>query len=185
MKVELINYQDNWQDVKDATMTTIGKRTGKYPNTDWKHKILKAEHSPIRLLNFKIRFSDIPYWIVMHLVRHKVGVEHFVSTQRTDRTGVNREELPQNNLIDYEMSADAQALINISRKRLCNCASYETRRAWQAVKEEIKKVEPELASCMVKECIYRGHCPEMYGCGYDKTDQYRKEVEEYRDDTVI
>ena len=181
MRVELINYQDNWQNVKDATVTTVGKRTGKYPDSDWKKKILKAEHSPIRLLNFMIRFSDIKYWIVMHLVRHNVGVSHFVSTQRTDRTGVNREELPQNNLIDYVMSANAQALINISRKRLCNCAAKETREAWQMVKDEVSKIEPELASCMVRECVYRGHCPEMFGCGFDKTDKFQEELKEYRD----
>jgi len=181
MKVELLNYQDQWQNVKDATMTTVGKRTGKYPDSKWKLKILRAEHSPIRLLNFMFRFSDIKYWIVMHLVRHNVGVCHFVSTQRTDRTGINREELPQNNLIDYVMYANAQALINISRKRLCNCAAKETRETWQMVKDEVAKVEPELASCMVRECVYKGHCPEMFGCGFDKTDKFQEELKKYRD----
>ena len=67
-----------------------------------------------------------------------------------------------------------------SRKRLCSCASPETREAWQAVKDEVAKTEPELASCMVRECVYRGFCPEMFGCGYDKTDAYCKELYEYR-----
>lgn len=48
------------------------------------------------------------------------------------------------------------------------------------MKEEIKKVEPELASCMVKECIYRGFCPEMFSCGYYKTEEYKKELAKYR-----
>lgn len=182
MDVELVNYQDNWQSVKDRTMATIGKSTGKYPDSNWKRRILKAEHSPIRVLSFVLSFKDIPYFVVGHLVRHKFGVEHYVSTQRTDRTGIDRNQLPQNNPISYTMVANAQALINISRKRLCNCASKETREAWGMVKDEISKVEPELASCMVKECVYRGHCPEMYGCGYDKTEAFKKELKEYRND---
>jgi len=180
MKVELIDYRDNWQTVKDATMTTIGKRTGRYPDSMWKWRLLMAEHSPIRLLTFRIRFTDIPYWVVMHLVRHKIGVEHFVSTQRTDRTGTDRTSLPQDNLVCYEMVADAQALINISRKRLCMCASPETRDAWMQVVKAIKEKEPELASCMVPECIYRGHCSEINGCGYDDTPSWQMALIAYR-----
>ena len=73
----------------------------------------------------------------------------------------------------------SQALITISRKRLCSGASAETRQAWQLLKDEIAKVEPELASCMVRECVYRGFCPEMHGCGFDKTEEYKKELERY------
>ena len=80
----------------------------------------------------------------------------------------------------HECQANAQALINISRKRLCSCASKETREAWQAVKDEVAKVEPELASCMVRECIYRGFCPEMFGCGFAETAEFQKQLEEYR-----
>ena len=114
------------------------------------------------------------------MVRHKIGIEHWVSTQRTDRTGVNRDELPQGALVNHACEADAQAIINISRKRLCNCASKETRDAWQAVKNEIAKVEPELASCMVRECVYRnGLCPEMFPCGFNHTESFKKELLEY------
>ena len=63
---------------------------------------------------------------------------------------------------------------------LCSGASPETRQAWQLLKDEVAKVEPELASCMVRECVYRGFCPEMYGCGFDKTEEYKKELERYR-----
>ena len=33
---------------------------------------------------------------------------------------------------------------------------------------------------MVRECVYRGFCPEMFGCGYDKTEAYAKELYKYR-----
>ena len=46
-------YVDNWQEIKDATMTTIGKSTGKYPTSEWKLKLLISEHSPMRRLRLK------------------------------------------------------------------------------------------------------------------------------------
>lgn len=107
-----------------------------------------------------------------------------MSTQRTDRTGTNRDQLPQNSLVKHACEADAQAMINISRKRLCFCASPETRKAWEAVRDEVGKLEPELASCMVKECVYRGFCPEMFPCGYSDTIQFQNELKNYRDGVV-
>lgn len=183
IKVEILDYEDNWQKVKDRAMNTIGKETGKYPTSEWKRKILRAEHSPIRELKFTIRFTDIPYWIVCHFTRHKIGVEHYVSTQRTDRTGIDRTKLPQDNPVSYTMIADAQALINISRKRLCSQASAETRQVWQMVRNEIANVgEVELAEAMVPECVYRGFCPEMRGCGYANTDAFKSNVRIYRNE---
>lgn len=164
-EISIMNYEDKWQDVKNLAMNTIGKENGKYPDSKWKMKMLKAEHSPIRMITLTVRIKNVPYWVVMHLTRHKFGIEHYVSTQRTDRTGIDRDELKQSRLVDYTFVANAQALINISRKRLCNNASLETRTLWAIVVNEISKYEPELAHCMVPECIYRGHCPEMYSCG--------------------
>ncbi len=180
MDIDIFRHEDNWQDVKDSTMNTIGKTTGAYPNSDWKRKLLLSEHSPIRRIKFYWRWVQLKSWVSVHFVRHKVGIEHWVRTQRTDRTGVNRDNLPQSMYVEHACEANAQALINMSRKRLCSCADPETREAWQKVKDCVQKVEPELASCMVKECIYRGFCPEMFGCGYDKTDAFSKELKEYR-----
>ena len=180
MLIDIFKHDDNWQDIKDSTMNTIGKTTGKYPDSEWKRKLIMSEHSPIRRMKFYWRWKDLPYFVSTHMVRHKIGIEHFVSTQRSDRTGIDRNNLPQSNPVNHACEADAQALINISRKRLCNCASKETREAWQLVKDEVAKVEPELANCMVKECVYRGFCPEMFSCGYNKTEAFKKELEEYR-----
>lgn len=178
--IDIFKHEDNWQDIKDSTMNTIGKDTGVYPSSDWKRRLLMSEHSPIRRLKIYWRWKSLKYWVSVHLVRHKIGVEHWVKTQRTDRTGINRDDLPQGALVDHACEADAQALINISRKRLCNSASPETREAMLEVKEKVALVEPELASCMVKECIYRGFCPEMFPCGYSKTEAFEKELYEYR-----
>ena len=180
MEIDIFEHEDNWQGIKDATMNTIGKTTGKYPDSEWKRKLIMAEHSPIRRLKFYWRWKNIKYWVSVHLVRHKIGIEHWVATQRTDRTGVDRNEIPQGAEVNHAAEADGQAMINISRKRLCMCASSDTRKAWQKVKDNVEKVEPELASCMVRECVYRGFCPEMYPCGFSKTDAFKKELAEYR-----
>lgn len=178
--IEGRNHVDSWQDIKNATMNTINKSKGSYPISEWKRKLLLSEHSPIRKLKVAWRWLGLKYWVSVHLVRHKYGIEHFVGTQRTDRTGIDRDDIPQGNEVNHECDANAQALINISRKRLCSCASPETRIAWQEVKDYVATVEPELASVMVKECIYRGFCPEMYKCGYAKTDKFKEELKIYR-----
>lgn len=170
----------NWQQVKDAAMNTIGKDTGKAPDHKWKRQILLCEHSPIRLLRFFWRWKDILSWVSVHIVRHKFGIEHYVKSQRTDRTGIDRNNLPQGALVNHSCDATAQALINISRRRLCRQASDETRAAWMEVKNEVANVDAEVASVMVPECIYRGFCPEIKPCGYAKTEAYRIALEEYR-----
>ena len=180
MEIDIFQHTDNWQDIKDSTMNTIGKTTGKYPTSEWKRKLIFSEHSPIRRMKFYWRWKNLKSWVSVHFVRHKVGIEHWVSSQRTDRTGVNRDELPQSALVNHACEATAQALINMSRKRLCNCASKDTRGAWLKVKSKVAETEPELASCMVRECVYRnGLCPEMFSCGFNKTRAFKKELDEY------
>ena len=179
----------SWKRVLNAARRTIGKnQLNKEPSDSWKAKMLLAEHSPIRLLEYDWSWGEIRQWVTAHLVRHHEGCEKFVHTQRGDRRKIledygveTRDELPQGALNDMDMTANAQALINISRKRLCNCASKETREAWTQVKEAIAEVDPILASKMVPECLYRGFCPEfMSPCGYSKTERYKKDLEEYR-----
>lgn len=171
---------DQWLDVKDSAMHTIGKTHGTYPDSEWKRKMLLAEHSPIRRLRFFWRWNGLKSWVSVHFVRHKHGIEHWVSTQRSDRTGVMRDNLPQDAPVNHSCEANAQALINISRKRLCSCASPETREAWMEVKAKVAETEPELASVMVPECIYRGFCPEIKSCGYANTEAYYIALQEYR-----
>lgn len=160
------NYKDEWQEIKDTTMTTIGKTTGKYPEKDWKIKLLISEHSPIRKLKISWKWESIKSWVSVHFVRHKFGIEHWVSTRRTDRTGIDRNELRQDELVTHEFEANAQAIINISRKRMCFQASKETREAWAEFLDELEKKEPELRLCCVPEGIYRGGCPEFNNCGH-------------------
>lgn len=184
-EVEVVGLKVNgsWRDVADAARTTVGKEAGTgEPSSKWKKRICLCEHSPIRKLHFSWKWINLPYWVSVHLVRHKYGIEHFVSTQRSDRTGIDRGSSRQDALVKHECHANVQALMFISRRRLCMQASPETRNAWRKVIAAVAKVEPEVASCCVPECVYRGFCPEFKSCGYMNTPAYKEQVEQYRGD---
>lgn len=188
--IKFFNRITSWKRVLNAARRTIGKEPlDKEPSESWKAKILLAEHSPIRLLEFDWGWSKIKQFVTAHLVRHHEGCEKFVHSQRGDRRGLleeygvsSRDELPQGAENDMDMTANAQAMINISRKRLCKgCASPETREAWTQVIEELRKDDPVLASKCVPDCIYRGFCAEwMSDCKYSHTLSYKKALAKYR-----
>lgn len=188
-KISFITPVTSWKRVLNATRRTAGKKPlDKEPSDEFKRKLLLAEHSPIRLLEYDFGWEDIKQWVSVHLVRHHEGCEKFVHTQRSDRRDLNgdydvksRDELPQGALNDMDMTCNAQAFINISRKRLCSCASKDTRIAWEQVIKELSVIDPVLAGKCVPECIYRGFCPEFDRCcGYVNTKQYRERLEKYR-----
>lgn len=179
--IKWFRYVDVWREVKEAARTTISREgSGKYPDDEWKRTILLAEHSPIRQIRIKWKWSELKSWISVHFVRHWVGILHFVSTQREDRTGVSRDDKPQASFVEHECEANAQAMINISRKRLCNQAHKETREAWLDVLENVRLADPALHSVCVPECVYRGFCPEFTSCGYVHTEEYKERLKAYR-----
>ena len=179
--IDWFEYTDVWPEVKRSARTTISKEgEGTYPSDAWKKTILLAEHSPIRRIRFSWKWERLKSWVSVHFVRHKFGIEHWVSTQRSDRTGIERDNAPQDAPVSHECEANAQALIFISRRRLCAQAAPDTRKAWQEVKDKVTVVDPVLGSVMVPECIYRGFCPEFTSCGYADTEEYQKALAEYR-----
>ncbi|MBR1870581.1 MAG: thymidylate synthase ThyX [Kiritimatiellae bacterium] len=179
--MKFLKVLGTWRDVADAARTTIRQDGGTgEPSARWKKLILLAEHSPVRKLLVNWKWSNLPYWVSVHFVRHKFGIEHFVSTQRTDRTGEDRTGARQDAPVEHECFANAAEIMFISRRRLCMQASPETRAAWKLVLEELSKTEPELASCCVRECVYRGFCPEFKCCGFVHTASYAGELAEYR-----
>lgn len=182
MTANLLKIKGDWRDVGDCARTTVHMEPGqRAPSSRWKRKMLLSEHSPIRQISFRAKWTGLKYWVSVHLTRHKYGIEHWVRTQRTDRTQVERDELLQGSPIEHEILVNAQALINISRKRLCQQASPETREAWQSMLDEIGEKEPEIVSVCVPDCIYRGWCYEYKPCGYSQTEEYRQQLEAYRD----
>ena len=172
MKTKILKIKGDWLEVVDDCRATVGKEPlGKEPSKAFKRSILISEHSPIRDLIVKWKWPSIKSWVATHWVRHKW--EKFVRTQRTDRTGIERDDLPQGSLVDFTGEANAQALIDTFRKRLCYMASKETREYAEDFKWTLSDVEPEIAGVLVPNCIYRCGCPELNGgCGW-----YRKAVE--------
>lgn len=170
-KVELLKSPTaaDWQWVKTCTLNTVGKKSTKAPTEKWKRQLLEAEHSPIRELWFGIKMI-IPYWVSVHFVRHHIGVNHYVQTQRTDRTGVDRNNLPQGEMVSHIMSINAQELIFMAHKRLCKQASEETRRVMQSICSQVTQACPELEKLLVPMCKYRnGKCTEMFPCKKEVT----------------
>lgn len=125
----------------------------------------RSEHSPIRTVMFWIELLGVATFVSVHLVRHKHGVEHFVQTRRDDRGGGEPETVNRLSPVNHGLLANAQALITISRKRLCLHAHRATVAAWMRVRREVGRIDPALAARMVPECAYRGFCPEHRECG--------------------
>lgn len=171
-----------WKRALNAARQTVGKKElDTQPSKKWWASVLLAEHSPIRLVEYDFKWDDIKMWVTTHFVRHYLGCEKFVHTQREDRREleVPRDELPQGELNDMLMPCNAQALINISRKRLCGCAAPDTREAWKQVREAVREIDPVIADKMVPECQYRNFCPELECCGYVNSKKYQEERERY------
>ena len=150
---------------------TQGLKVGILSLSTWR-KWLRAEHSMIRVFILAIEMRDIPYFASVHFVRHKIGVEHFVRSQRStamNPVDYDRHRASQDALVDHTMVLNPQALINISRKRLCNKADPITQAVWWQVRRTIAEHNDPfvavIAEFMWPDCLYRGRCQEIKPCG--------------------
>ncbi len=172
IKVEILKHptEEDWLWCKTCTLNTVGKKllsTTKEVDMEWKKKLLASEHSPIRELWFGIKLT-IPYFLSVHIVRHHIGCNHYVSTQRDDRhpeRELSREELPQGTFVSHILSINAQELMFFMRKRLCNQADPVMRYVANLIKQEALKTNPEFEGLLVPLCEYRNNkCTEMFPC---------------------
>lgn len=86
----------------------------------------------------------------------------------------------RNALTNLSILVNAQSLIDMAKLRLCNMASPETRQVFSAIKDKINEIDPELASMMVRKCVYRnGLCGEPRCCGFQATPLFKKEQDNY------
>ena len=171
-KIEILRHptEEDWMWCKICTLNTISKTTTTLPSNEWKVKLLKSEHSPLRELWFGIKMT-IPYYVSVHFVRHHIGVNHYVSTQRDDRVfrdeEISRADLPQGQMVTHIMSVNAQELMFMARKRLCKQAEELTRKVMKAIVNEVHTTNPEFkeANVLVPNCVYRnGKCDEFFPC---------------------
>ena len=168
MKVEILRYptQQDWDRCKMLALSTEGKTMMMKASDEWKYKMLRCEHSPIRTLMFTIKLIDIPYWVSNHLVRHKYGIEHYVKSQRNDRQDeYDRNTAPQSTPVTHIIDVNAQELIFMARKRLCSKAAEETKRVMEMIVDKVLKLCPEFQPFLVPQCQYLGRCPEIHSCG--------------------
>ena len=167
MKVELNKYPtaEDWKWCKECALETVGKKAITEPDLKWKHDILKARHSPIRELKFVFRITDLPYWVSVHLSRH-IHAQPYIKTQRNDRQSqYDRNSAPQNSPVSMMWSMNAEALITIANKRLCNLASPETREVVRTMCQKVIEVCPEFKDELVPMCVRNGGvCHEIFSC---------------------
>lgn len=141
------------------------RKAGMVPSQMTLEKIYQCEHSPIRTQMFWIELRNIPTFVSVHLVRHNIGATHFVESNRDDRGGAGDDVVTRESPVNHGMIINAQAIINMSRKRLCYASHRSTVAVWMKLKKAMKKVDPALSDAMVPECKYRnGFCPELREC---------------------
>ena len=131
--------------------------SGKPRSSTTNYQLYLSEHSPIRTQLFWVEMHGIPTYVSVHFTRHKIGVEHFVQSNRN-------KEADRNTPVNHAMFINAAALINMARKRLCNNADDNTRLLMEDIKLAVLRIDEDLALCMLPECRYRGTCPEPFPC---------------------
>lgn len=183
LEITLTEVTDDSHMINTAR-TTVGKEglAKTEASEEFKASMYLAEHSPIRTKLFSVVIKNVPSWLATHFVRHKIGVEPFVSTQRDDRNPevINRDGRPQGALVTLQYFLNAQAFINISRVRLCNGAHIQAQELWGQVIEKLRELEPTLARACVPDCIYRGWCFEVDSCRYHTSTAHQVALYEYR-----
>ena len=163
MKTTIKNFNVNWLDIKNACRQTVSMGDSKLePTSEWKRKLLICRHSPLRIGSVLWKSEDVPFYVMGHIVRHNVGCTPFVSTSREDRTGIPRNERKQTDFVDMQMTANIEALINISERRLCTCADPITRKYWEAVLEAVKEYDEDIFWSCVPQCVRCGSCVEPF-----------------------
>ena len=67
IKITITDVGGSYRVVADAARTTIGLEEGTKEVSDgYMYKMYKAEHSPIRLREFKIVIENCPSWVATH-----------------------------------------------------------------------------------------------------------------------
>ena len=155
----------DWMECKRRALITVGLKAKTPPTDEWKHRILEARHSPIRCLRFSFEMVGIPYWVSVHLCRH-VHAQPYVRSQRNDRQDeYDRNKAPQDAPVNMILDVNAEELMVIANKRLCNQASPETRAVVRRMCDLVEKRCPEFKGLLVPMCEYCGGvCHEMKPC---------------------
>jgi hypothetical protein len=152
--------------VQKAAWVTARKTSGSKFTPEVFRDYLIAEHSPIRRFIIAWRYKKLLKRVSTHLARH-IHQLPFVSSTRPDWfEGHEGDEI-----VDHLQDSNAQALIDMARKRLCFRAWKGTREAMEGIKYSLMhSTDPYLrvlGEVLVPNCVYRTGCPEgKRGCGW-------------------
>ena len=147
---------------------TAGNKRDYRPNKPtlktW-NAMLKAQHSPIRSVVYRFYIFDVPSWVTVHYVRHHVGIQPYVMSQRSNP---DRANAPQGELVDMILDINAQALMSLGKARLCTKAAKETREVIEAMVVDLyqgDKYDIVLAHMIKPPCEIYDMCFEPKPCG--------------------
>lgn len=161
--VKILEYptERDWLEVRRRALVTVGKDAVKSPTREWRKRILEARHSPIRYLRFSF-YLEIPYWVSVHLCRH-IHAQPYVRSQRNDRQEeYDRNAARQDQVVSMIWDMNAEELMVIANKRLCEKASEETRLVVREMCNQAQIVCSELKGLLVPACLHQGGaCHEM------------------------
>jgi hypothetical protein len=181
----------NNQEVLNRCRVTVWKEgLEKEPSVTFMENIYKSEHSPIRDKWFNIQIRGIRSWVATHFVRHSIGYTPYVSTQREDRIEYegNRDDRRQGELVNMDITLNAQAFINVSKKRICGQADIKAQDVWNDVLKVLKTIDRPLYDNCVPECVYSGFCREITPCnngvGRCNTPKYKQWRKDYIGDRL-
>jgi hypothetical protein len=183
MKYDIeVEKKSSIKDLHEANAYTSGHASSMGLSTAY-----HLAHSTIRTQLFDIMMHSIPTKVSVHFVRHSAtGQLHYVKTKRKDRTMHHDTDVHRLTPVEHKMVLNAEHLIDISRKRLCNTSDAHTVQVMKDIKEAIKDIDPALARYMQPDCVYRGgFCYQGSNCcGYmpkAPLDNYERIISERRD----
>ena len=167
MRVSLMRYpsESDWIICKECALVTVGLRTINPPTGKWKRQILRARHSPIRELKFIFFIEDVPSYVATHLARH-IHAQPYIKSQRNDRqSDYDRNSARQDAPVNMMYSVNAEELMTIANKRLCNLADQTTRKVVREMCICASTNVPEIGEFLVPMCEHQGgQCHEIYPC---------------------
>lgn len=174
MNISLLEWPDEaaWISVKQRALITIGKNPISVPDMEWRKKILRARHSPVRYLRFSFLIQDIPYWVACELRTHVHDMPYvadfgvYIKSQRSDRQdkydrGEAKQSAPVNMLVDI----NGEQIQILANKRLCQQATHEAREVVKTMCWLVEEKCPEYKGLLVPMCVHNGGvCHEIYPC---------------------
>ena len=120
-------------------------------------------HSPLRAVNYRFYVEDVKSWVTVHYVRHHIGVQFYVKSQRTDRESgtIDRNKEPQDTPINMIFDINANSLLTMAQARLCLKAAPDTRAVVKSIKTQLlqgDEYDELLGMAMQPPCEWYSKC---------------------------